>query len=223
MTGGEILIESLKAQGIRCIVGMPGNQNIHIYDPLLRVRGIDHYLIRNEQSATLVANGYARASGQVGCALTVPGPGSTKAATGLGDALLQEADGLLSIGCRFTQIDTSNWTLSLPIPHVQFDPDPAEIGREYAVDLGVVGNLKQSLARFAEILRATNPPQNQWGDLPGRYRQEIAAARRPLPIMAAMRQLLPEDAIFSVDVTSVAYRAFDEFPLYRPRTFLYPD
>ena len=395
MTGGELLIESLKAQGIRCIVGMPGNQNIHLYDPLLRVGGIDHYLIRNEQSATLVANGYARASGQVGCTLTVPGPGSTNASTGLGDALtdsvpvllltggtevayddrdrskcfhgldqpaffasiarffarpssieeipaavtgafkalraprpgpavielpadvaaaegradipayveterpapdedalaaaaqllrtckrpillagynviaadataelravaealhapviltrlgkgafpdghplcmahcrgkiadalLPEADGLLSIGCRFTQIDTSNWTLSLPAPHMQFDPDPAEIGREYSADLGVVGDLKQSLARLAAILQETDPPQNHWGDIPAQRHRQITADLRPLPIMAAMRQALPADAIFSVDVTSVAYRAFDEFPIHQPRTFLYP-
>ena len=58
----------------------------------------------------------------------------------LAAALLREADALLAIGCRFTQIDTSNWTLSPPSPHIQFDPDPAEIGREFPVDIGVVGN-----------------------------------------------------------------------------------
>lgn len=88
MTGGEILIESLKAQGVRCVVDMPGNQNIHIYDAILQSGGIDHYLIRNEQSATLIANGYARASGEVGVALTGPGPGATNASTGIADACI---------------------------------------------------------------------------------------------------------------------------------------
>ena len=78
MTGADILIQSLKAQNVRCIVGMPGNQNIDIYDALLRIGGIDHYLIRNEQGATLIANGFARASGEVGVALTVPGPGNQR-------------------------------------------------------------------------------------------------------------------------------------------------
>ena len=79
MTGGEILVECLKAQGVRDIAGMPGNQNIWIYDAILQRGGINHRLIRNEQGATLIANGYARASGDVGVALTVPGPGSTNA------------------------------------------------------------------------------------------------------------------------------------------------
>ena len=86
MTGADVLIRSLKAQNVRCIVGMPGNQNIDIYDALLRAGGIDHYLIRNELGATLLANGYARASGEVGVALTVPGPGATNASTGIVDA-----------------------------------------------------------------------------------------------------------------------------------------
>ena len=59
MTGGEILVECLKAQGVRDIAGMPGNQNIWIYDAILQRGGINHRLIRNEQGATLIANGYA--------------------------------------------------------------------------------------------------------------------------------------------------------------------
>ena len=86
MTGAQILFECLKAQGVDCIVGMPGNQNIHLYDALLQTDGIDHFLIRNEQGATLMANGYARASGRVGVAFTVPGPGATNASTGIVDA-----------------------------------------------------------------------------------------------------------------------------------------
>ena len=77
MTGGDILIECLKAQGVRCVFGMPGTQNIQIYDSLLR-RGagaIDHYLVRHEYASTQMADGYARSTGEVGVALTVPGPG----------------------------------------------------------------------------------------------------------------------------------------------------
>ena len=105
MTGGDILIESLKAQGVRCVVGMPGTQNNHIYDALGRSAGVEHYLIRNEQSATLVANGYARASGEVGVALTVPGPGVTNASTGLGDACADCVPVLLITGGTETAYD----------------------------------------------------------------------------------------------------------------------
>jgi len=87
MTGGGILIESLKAQDIKAIFGMPGNQNVHIYDALhKRGEGIKHLLVRHEQSATFMADGYARVTGEVGVALTVPGPGASNASTGIGEA-----------------------------------------------------------------------------------------------------------------------------------------
>ena len=84
MRGGDILIECLKAQGVRCIFGMPGVQNSQIYDSLFRcAKGvIDHYLVRHEFAATKMADGYARATGEVGVALTVPGPGASNASTG---------------------------------------------------------------------------------------------------------------------------------------------
>ncbi|MFQ6040244.1 MAG: thiamine pyrophosphate-binding protein [Candidatus Poribacteria bacterium] len=60
MTGGDILIESLKAQEVKAIFGMPGNQNVHIYDALYRRgEGIKHFVVRHEQSATFMADGYA--------------------------------------------------------------------------------------------------------------------------------------------------------------------
>ncbi len=87
MTGAEILLECLKAQGVRAVFGMPGTQNLAIYDAFHRAgSGVDHYLVRNEQAATMMAGGFARASGEVGVALTVPGPGASNAATGIGDA-----------------------------------------------------------------------------------------------------------------------------------------
>ena len=85
VTGGDLLIECLEAQGARCGFGMPGTQNLHIYDSLKRGGGdaIDHYLIRHEYAAAAMADGYARATGEIGVALTVPGPGASNASTGL--------------------------------------------------------------------------------------------------------------------------------------------
>jgi len=88
VNGGDILIECLKAQGVSTIFGMPGTQNINIYDSLLR-RGsgaINSYLVRHEYSATFMADGYARATGEVGVAITVPGPGASNASTGILEA-----------------------------------------------------------------------------------------------------------------------------------------
>ena len=395
MTGADILIRSLKAQNVRCIVGMPGNQNIDIYDALLRTGGIDHYLIRNEQGATLIANGFARASGEVGVALTVPGPGAANASTGIVDAhtdcvpvllitggtevafngrdrskcfhgldqaaffapitrffarperiedipdavrgafaalraprpgpavielpmdvaaakgeadvpsyvegnrpapdpadlrrvadviarmerpailtggntadanasselrafsealgapvlfsrlgkgvfpdshplsaghcrarlaknVLRRSDGLIAVGCRFTQIDTSGWTMEMPSLRVQLDPDPAELGREITIDAGAAGDVRQSLPSLLEVLDETEKPVSAWKETLDRARGEIALSRRPLPIMSAMRAGLDAHAIVSVDVTSIGYRSFDEFPVEHPRCFMYP-
>ena len=98
--GGDILIECLKAQGISTVFGMPGTQNIQIYDALLR-RGkgtIDHYLVRHEYAATQMADGFARARGEIGVAITVPGPGASNASTGILEAFTDCAPVLLITG-----------------------------------------------------------------------------------------------------------------------------
>ena len=391
MTGGEILVKCLEAQGVTTIVGMPGNQNIWIYDALIQ-SPIQHYLIRNEQGATLIANGYARASGDVGVALTVPGPGSTNASTGIvdahtdsvptllitggtevaydgrdrskcfhgldqgaffkpitraferpasveeipgaiervfsalraprpgpavlelpvdvaaqegtvsipdhvqvsvsppsgddivrvgdavrtferpviligknvvdsgvseevlalaksidapimftrlgkgaisdrnpsvvghchakaGRAVLEEADGLIAIGCRFTQIDTRSWTLPIPDRRVQLDVDPAEIGREYDVEAGVAGDLRISLMGLAASLDSPHPG---WQAKTQTTTAAIRSEQPPLELFSSIRNHVDENAIFSVDVTSFGYRTFDELPIYEPNTFLYP-
>ncbi|MCZ6680619.1 MAG: thiamine pyrophosphate-binding protein [Candidatus Poribacteria bacterium] len=100
MRGGDILIECLKAQGVRCVFGMPGTQNIQIYDSLLRCGAgvIDHYLVRHEYAATHMADGYARSTGDVGVALTVPGPGASNASTGILEAFTDCVPVLLITG-----------------------------------------------------------------------------------------------------------------------------
>ena len=392
MTGADILIASIQAQGVDTLTGMPGNQNVHLYDAVLRAKGLRHLLIRHEQGATLIANGYARASGRVGVALTVPGPGATNASTGLVDAhtdcvpvllitggtevafdsrdrskcfhgldqetffkpitrffarpksideipdavigafkalraprpgpavielptdvaaaegeadipaliegdrlapssaeierlaeilhtakrpvivagsaithanatdalrslaethnipviytrlgkgvmpdghpltighstaqfaktILQKSDLLLSIGCRFTQIDTGNWTLPIPDKHIQLDPDPSELGREFLIEAGAAGDLAQSIPQLNE---AAASYRADWSDFITRTRSEIMNQRVAMPIMGVTRNALPDDAIIVVDVTSIGYRSFDEYPITQPRTFLYP-
>jgi acetolactate synthase I/II/III large subunit len=87
--GAEILIEALIQEGVDSIFGYPGGAVLHIYDELWRARDrITHYLVRHEQGAVHMAEGYARASGRVGVALVTSGPGATNAVTGIANAYM---------------------------------------------------------------------------------------------------------------------------------------
>src|SRR5216110_3450677 len=87
--GAEILIEALLHEGVDSIFGYPGGAVLHIYDELWRYRErITHYLVRHEQGAVHMAEGYARASGKVGVALVTSGPGATNAITGIANAYM---------------------------------------------------------------------------------------------------------------------------------------
>ena len=395
MKGGDILIECLKAQGVSAVFGMPGTQNIQIYDALLR-RGkdtIDHYLVRHEYAATQMADGFARATGEVGVAITVPGPGASNASTGileaftdcapvllitgqsdsslyskhpskmfhgldqmrffesitkycaiahtvaeipvvvenafkamrngrpgptmlefpmdvvtgegevripprveraelpppddadlstavetirnakmplifagsavfhsnarnelrllaeklnapvivtrngkgvlsedhplalqicygyLGREALQRADCLIGIGPRFTSIDTRNWSLELPQPFIQIDEDPDEIGLEYPCDVGVVGDLKLTLQALIEDVA---PGKNGWDETLAGLRTKFDA-QPSLPVIHELQDVLPRDTIYAIDVHALGYASFAEFPIYDPRTFLYPN
>ena len=87
--GAEILIEALLHEGVDSIFGYPGGAVLHIYDELWRSRDrLTHYLVRHEQGAVHMAEGYARASGRVGVALVTSGPGATNAMTGIANAYM---------------------------------------------------------------------------------------------------------------------------------------
>jgi len=77
-TGAETLIEALVYEGVDTIFGYPGGAVLHIYDELWRARDrLTHYLVRHEQGAVHMAEGYARATGRVGVVLVTSGPGAT--------------------------------------------------------------------------------------------------------------------------------------------------
>ena len=394
MTGADLVWECLKAQGVSAVFGMPGTQNLAIYDALHRHgQGIQHFLVRNEQAATMMAGGFARASGEVGVAITVPGPGASNAATGIGDAftdcqpvllltggversmqlrdrskmfhgldqasffrpivryygcpqnaweipqavraafsamwncrpgpavieippdvaaeeaspvqipqrivpqfdhrpnaadvrhaasllrqarrpailcggdviasaatpalerlaahlnapvihtrlgkgalatdspynmgnsrhkraraVLEAADALVAVGVRFTQIDTANWHIKIPACLVQIERDPAEVGREFPVSVGLTGDLTPSIEHLIQTLGEATPAG--WNEvLPG---IRAAHSRPAQSVLASIRSVLPRDGILACDVTSLSYRAFDEYPIYGPRDFMYP-
>ena len=393
MTGADLLVQCLKAQGVNTIFGMPGTQNLAVYDALYRAsEQVRHILVRNEQAATMMASGWARATGTAGVALTVPGPGASNASTGVADAytdcqpvllltggvdrpmhrrdrskmfhgldqeaffrpitryygcpqseseipemvhdafsamwagrpgpavleippdlaaelceslivppavrvdlnrspkseeiaaaarlirtrdkpvilvggdviasqatgelrqlaeclgapvihtrlgkcavpgefalnfghmdfprarrLLEQADGLIAIGVRFTQIDTRNWSMSIPPVLIQVDRDNREIGREYPVTAGIVGDLQPSLQSLLVELKDI-VPSGGWDETISRLDHNSA----PGPVLHEVRAALDSDGIMVSDVTSLTYRAFDEYPTSGSRDFLYP-
>jgi acetolactate synthase-1/2/3 large subunit len=86
VTGGELVVRCLAAQRVRHVFGIPGALNAGLYDALARQESIRHILVRHELGAAWMADGYARASGEIGVCVTVPGPGATHAASGIAGA-----------------------------------------------------------------------------------------------------------------------------------------
>ena len=88
MTGAQILFECLKREKVKHIFGYPGGAVLDIYDELTRTPQLQHILVRHEQAAVHAADGYARASAQVGVALVTSGPGATNTVTGIASAYM---------------------------------------------------------------------------------------------------------------------------------------
>jgi acetolactate synthase-1/2/3 large subunit len=86
--GSEILVRCLQAEGVRFLWGYPGGAVLYIYDALYKQNSIEHVLVRHEQAAVHAADGYARATGDVGVALVTSGPGVTNAVTGIATAYM---------------------------------------------------------------------------------------------------------------------------------------
>ena len=88
LRGAEILIKALQAEGVKYMWGYPGGAALHIYDAVYKQDSILHVLVRHEQAAVHAADGYARATGDVGVALVTSGPGATNAVTGIATAYM---------------------------------------------------------------------------------------------------------------------------------------
>jgi acetolactate synthase-1/2/3 large subunit len=88
LNGSEILVRCLQAEGVKHVWGYPGGAVLYIYDALYKQEGIEHVLVRHEQAAVHAADGYARATGEVGVALVTSGPGVTNAVTGIATAYM---------------------------------------------------------------------------------------------------------------------------------------
>jgi acetolactate synthase I/II/III large subunit len=131
--------------------------------------------------------------------------------------LLARADGLLAVGCRFTQATTGNWKMPMPASLLHIDIDPAELGRHYPPALGIHADAR--LALEALLAKLPEDPRKPWAIEP--VPKDVW--RFPgLDLIEPMRRVLPRDAIVAADITRLAYQMLSQFPVFVPRTFLHP-
>lgn len=139
-TGAFALIDSLKRHGVKHIFGYPGGAILPLYDELYRAEaagGIQHILVRHEQGAAHAADGYARATGQVGVCFATSGPGATNLVTGIATAQMDSIPIVivtgqvprLSIGTDAFQ-ETDIYGITLPIvKHSYVVRDPRDMSK----------------------------------------------------------------------------------------------
>lgn len=154
MTGADLLVAALRDCGIDTAFGIPGFHSNPIYDALRRHGGVSHVLVRHEQTAGFAADGYARASGRIACAITTAGPGATNLATPLAEALSD----------------------AIPLLAVTADVDPESAGRGAYHELAKFALLRPAVKWAA---RARQPD-----DIPELVARAIHAALsgRPGPV-----------------------------------------
>jgi acetolactate synthase-1/2/3 large subunit len=402
MTGGQAVVQSLEAEGLNVVFGVPGAYSLDLYDALLDRPSVRHILTRHEQGAAFMADGYARASGRIGVCMTVNGPGVTNAVTAIAEAysdsspvlsitsqidskyvgrekgvlhelkdqlgifepitawcqrltevsqipeaihsavrtiktqrsrpahleipidilaavdeveivereeyekegshpaaveeaiqylmeaqrlliyagggaissgaspellrlaellqapvltsgmgkgvipedhplslgvawipevdvseIVRKADVVLAIGTRFTAGFTSDWTVPFSKHLIQIDIDEGEIGKNYPVRMGLVGDAKKTLQQMLKSLDSKKvKPQLQFlaemQELKRRLRRELTKPKKALPVMEEIRAALPRDTIVCGDMMMFWVETLALFPIYEPRTFLFP-
>jgi acetolactate synthase-1/2/3 large subunit len=104
LTGAEILWESLLREGVDLVFGYPGGAILPAYDAMTKYPQIHHVLVRHEQGASHMADGYARATGKVGVAIATSGPGATNLVTGIATAMLDSSPTVFITGQVATSV-----------------------------------------------------------------------------------------------------------------------
>ena len=134
-TGGEWVVEALRAEGVRHVFGIPGIHNLAVYDALLRQDRIAHVLARHEAGAAFMADGYARSTGEVGVVPVTSGPGATNTLTPLAEA----------------------YAGSVPLLVLMSDVATEDLGREVGALHEVPNQIAcfRPVCRMAEVVRAT--------------------------------------------------------------------
>src|SRR5579859_8045225 len=168
LTGSEIVWATLEGEGVREVFGYPGGAILPIYDAL-RKFPIHHILVRHEQGAAHMADGYARASGRVGVCMATSGPGATNLVTGIATAMLDSIPIVCITGQvsskvlgsdAFQEVDITGITLPITkhnflvtraediAPTVRFAFQIAQDGRPGPVLVDITKDAQQAAAAF---------------------------------------------------------------------------
>ncbi|MGL6017441.1 MAG: acetolactate synthase 3 large subunit [Gibbsiella quercinecans] len=155
LSGAEMVVRSLIDQGVKHVFGYPGGAVLDIYDALHTVGGIDHILVRHEQGAVHMADGYARATGEVGVVLVTSGPGATNAITGIATA----------------------YTDSIPLVVLSGQVPSSLIGYDAFQECDMVG-ISRPVVKHSFLVKRTE-------DIPGVLKKAfyLAASGRPGPVV----------------------------------------
>ena len=202
-TGAQIVWDALAAEGVDVVFGYPGGAIMPVYDAMLGSK-IRHVLVRHEQGAAHMADGYARASGRVGVALATSGPGATNLVTGIATAMLDSSPIVCITGQvsstllgsdAFQETDITGVTLPITKhnylvtetseigPTIREAFEVARSGRPGPVLVDITKDAQQGTAVFVPDepvrLRRRSPPSNGKSDLAHAIAL-IDAAERPV-------------------------------------------
>ena len=206
ISGAQIIVQSLKAEGVEYVFGYPGGAVLEIYDAIYQLHKFEHILVRHEQAAVHAADAYARVSGKVGVALVTSGPGATNAITGIATAytdsiplvVISGQVGSSMIGTdAFQEIDMVG--ISRPCvkhnflvtkidelaPTIKKAFQIAQSGRPGPVVVDVAKDVTQSVAKFSYpqediFIRSYQPVVNGHIGQMKKAVQMLSAAKRPL-------------------------------------------
>src|SRR5256885_9011255 len=154
MTGAQALIKSLEMEGTEVMFGLPGGAILPVYDPLID-SSIRHILVRHEQGAGHMAEGFAQATGRPGVAMVTSGPGATNIVTALCDAYID----------------------SVPMVVITGQVGTASIGTDAFQECDTVG-ITRSVTKHNELV-------TEAADIPRAVREafHIATTGRPVPVL----------------------------------------
>jgi acetolactate synthase-1/2/3 large subunit len=136
LSGGEMLVRSLHEEGVEYVYGYPGGSLLHVYDAFYQQEAVKHVLVRHEQAATHMADGYARATGKPGVVMVTSGPGATNTITGIATAFTDSIPMVVITGQVMSHLigddafqETDMMGISRPIVKHSFSiKHPSEIG-----------------------------------------------------------------------------------------------
>lgn len=144
---------------------------------------------------------------------------------------IQHSDVVIAVGFRFSQILTFNWTLKIPRRLIQIDVDPKQIGKNYPVEVGIVGDAKRELRNLLDCLKnevkkrkTEEYPRfgevSEWKKLLTISRVPDSVPIKPLRLIKVIRDCLKRDAILAADVGNAFFWALFFMEIYHPRTLL---